>query len=155
MADYRTMFDKEHIGAWDLNGKDAVVTIEKVVAGKVGRGAQAEKKPILHFVGKTKTMVCNVTNARTIAAMFGNETKAWVGKKIAIYPTVAMFGGKEVDAVRVRPQPPRGASKEGDFDPPDPEVRAEMERRQAEASGRDMDEEERKRRIEAGEDPNA
>ena len=60
--DYRTMFDKENLGAWDLAGKDRVVTIEHVKPGKVGHGNKASKKPIISLVGKTKKFVCNITN---------------------------------------------------------------------------------------------
>lgn len=109
MPDYRTMFDKEHLGAWDLQGRDVTVTIEDVKAGQlVGEGGKKAKKPILRFVGKEKTMACNVTNARTIAGMYGNDVTAWRGKKITIYPTVTQFGGKEMECIRVRPTVPSG-----------------------------------------------
>lgn len=132
MADYRTMFDKDFIGAWDLDGKERVLTIASVEAGKVGHGNKASKKPIIRFKGAKKAFAVNVTNARAIAGMYGNDTRAWVGKPIAIYPTMADFGGKQVDAVRVRPTPPRGpAQARLDERPVDPEMRA----RQNEASG--------------------
>lgn len=109
MPDYRTMFDKEHLGAWDLQGRDVTVTIEDVKAGQlVGEGGKKAKKPILRFVGKEKTMACNVTNARTIAGMYGNDVNAWKGKKITIYPTMTQFGGKEMECIRVRPTVPTG-----------------------------------------------
>ena len=38
MTDYRSMFDREHLGAWDLpKDRDAVVTISKVTAGVLQR----------------------------------------------------------------------------------------------------------------------
>ena len=103
MPDYRTMFDKEHLGAWDLQGRDVTVTIEDVKAGQlVGEGGKKAKKPILKFVDKEKTMACNVTNARAIASMYGNDTTKWKGQKITIYPTITQFGGKEVECIRIR-----------------------------------------------------
>lgn len=109
MPDYRTMFDKEHLGAWDLQGRDVTVIIESVKAGQlVGEGGKKAKKPILKFEGKEKTMACNVTNARAIAGMYGTDTTKWCGQKITIYPTVTQFGGKEVECIRVRPLKPEG-----------------------------------------------
>jgi hypothetical protein len=107
MTDYRTMFDKEHLGAWDLQGRDVVVEIADVKAGTlVGEGGKKAKKPILKFKGKEKTMACNVTNAKAIATMYGTDTEKWIGKRITIYPTMTQFGGKDMECIRVRPQQP-------------------------------------------------
>lgn len=156
MSDYRSFFDKEFIGAWDLAGRDVVVEIAAVKAGKVGHGNKASKKPILSFKGKSKTMTCNITNAGVIAQLYGNDTRKWVGKRITIYPTMTSFGGKEVDCIRVRPQIPGGKPREEDFEQADPAVRDEMVARQDAAAGRaPQSDVERQRLIDAGEDPNA
>lgn len=112
MSDYRTFFDKEHLGAWDLAGRDIVVEIAAVKAGTVGHGNKASKKPILAFKGKSKTMTCNITNASVIAQLYGNDTRKWVGKRITIYPTKTTFGRQTVDCIRVREKAPpaRGSS---------------------------------------------
>ncbi len=108
MPDYRGMFDRDHIGAWDLGGKDAVVTIAEVKAGElVGQGGRKAKKPIVKFEGKEKTFALNRTNGKIIATMYGADTAEWVGKKITIYPTQTQFGGDTVDCIRVRPQVPK------------------------------------------------
>lgn len=112
MADYRTMFDKEHLGAWDLQGREVVVTIADVKAGQlVGEGGKKAKKPIIRFEGKEKTFACNVTNAKAIAGMYGPDTTKWAGQRIAIYPTMTQFGGKEVECIRVKPQKPAAGAK--------------------------------------------
>lgn len=170
MSDYRTFYDKQHIGAWDLGGREVVVVIEAVKGGKVGHGEKASKKPIIKFRGKEKTLACNITNAGTIAKLYGNDTREWIGKAITLYPTTTTFGRETVDCVRVKPQFPKGKERQGDFEQPDPSTRAAMQSRQDRAAGRDSggddggeqpndgaDEEsaeERRRRIEAGEDPN-
>jgi hypothetical protein len=66
-----------------------------------------QKKLVLAFKGKDKKFVCNKTNARTIAAIFGNETDSWIGKEITIFndPTVSM-GDKVVGGIRVQYIPP-------------------------------------------------
>ncbi|MBM4442514.1 MAG: hypothetical protein FJ027_19020 [Candidatus Rokubacteria bacterium] len=107
MADYRSMFDREHIGAWDLEGRDVVVEIAGVRAGEViGAGGRKARKPVLSFAGKAKTMLCNSTNAKAIAAMYGNDAAAWVGKKITLYPSTTTLGAETVDCIRVRPGVP-------------------------------------------------
>lgn len=109
MADYRTLYDKEHLGAWDLQGREVVVTIESVRRGAVvGDGGKKASKAILKFVGKEKTMVCNVTNAKAIAGMYGNDTDAWIGKRIALFPTITTIGSEQRDCIRVRPAIPGG-----------------------------------------------
>lgn len=105
--DYRAMFDRDYIGAWDLGGRDVVVTIAKVEAGTLKNGSgKANKKPILHFVGKEKGFACNKTNGKAIAAMYGNDTRAWVGKRVTLYATKTSFGSEQVDCIRVRPTVP-------------------------------------------------
>lgn len=107
MPDYRTMYDKDYIGAWDLNGKDVTVTIAKVEAGSLtGQGGKKARKPVIHFEGKEKGFALNATNGKVIAGMYGTKTEAWIGKKITIYPTVTSFGSDQVDCIRVRPAVP-------------------------------------------------
>lgn len=135
--DYRAMFDKQHLGAWDLadreTGKprDVTLTIEKVHAGTVGHGQKASKKPVISFRGTKKTLACNVTNAAAIAGMYGNNTTKWIGQKITLYPTTTTFGRETVDCVRVRTRAPakNAASEElGEGNPVDPEMREKQNR---------------------------
>lgn len=119
MADYRTMFDSDWIRAWDLGGKDRVVTIVKVEAGELEnhRAKKKDRKPVVWFKGAKKPLALNKTNAKTIASMYGTDTTSWVGKTIAIYPTKTQFGNEEMDCIRVRPNVPKGKAE----DMPNPE----------------------------------
>lgn len=122
MADYRSMFDRDYIGAWDLGGKDVVVTIASVKAGELrAQGNRKEKKPIVYFVGKEKGFALNKTNAKTIAQLYGNDTTEWVGKRITIFPTTTTFGSDIVDCIRVRPRIPAGKSARSNAPPDTPE----------------------------------
>jgi hypothetical protein len=110
MGDYRKLYDKDYLGSWDLDGKDATLVIQKVVGGELtANGGRKSKKPLVYFEGtKTgKALVLNATNGKTIAAMYGNDTDEWVGKKITIYPTVTQFGAETVECIRVRPGIPK------------------------------------------------
>lgn len=113
MADYRSMFDREYVGAWDLEGRDVVVTIDRVTAGElVSEGNKKTKKPILHLRGKDKKIALNKTNSKIIASLYGTETTKWVGKQITIYPTTTKFGRDTMDCIRVRPVVPGGRAQE-------------------------------------------
>jgi hypothetical protein len=104
MTDVRKMFDKEYIYAYDLEGRDVTVTIERVVGGTlVGTGGKSNKKPIVYFKGTKKGLGLNITNARVIAGLYGGfDSEKWVGKRITLYPTTTTFGSQTVDCIRIR-----------------------------------------------------
>ena len=104
MTDYRTMFDSDFVGAWDLP-EDRIVTIARVEPLQVGK--EKKLKPIVHFAEPgMKPLVCNKTNAKAICAMYGNYVEAWIGKKITIFRTQTDSFGEIVDCIRVRPGMP-------------------------------------------------
>ena len=76
------------------------VTIDDVVLEELGE--TKEEKPCLTFKDSEKMMALNKTNALVIAAAYGEETNAWKGQKITLFATRVPFGGKLVDAIRVR-----------------------------------------------------
>lgn len=109
MPDYRTMYDKEFVYAYDLEGKDVTLTIERVSVGElVGTSGKKTKKPVVYFRGTQKGLALCVTNGKTIATLYGNKTEDWIGKRITIYPTTTIFGGATVECIRVRPAVPKG-----------------------------------------------
>ena len=114
MTDYRKLMDKPHLGAWDLpEGRDVIATIVKVEAGKVGFGAREQKRPLLFLEGSKgpleKPMVCNSTNAKAIAGMYGVHVEKWTDQPIALFIGQANDpnGGGMVPCIRVRPTPPK------------------------------------------------
>lgn len=122
MADFRSFFDQQFVGAWDLEGRDVTVTIAKVAGGEVmGDGGRKARKLILHFVNKDKPMVCNKTNAKTIAALYGNDASEWTGKAITLYPTTTSMGGETKECIRVRPRVPVRTKAAPAAKDPDPE----------------------------------
>lgn len=114
MPDFRSFFDYKWVRAWDLGGREVTVVIERVEAG-ILENKQAKKRdkaPILYLRGAKKPLALNKTNAKTIAGLYGNNTDAWIGKSITIYPTRTTFGPDEVDCIRVRPQVPKGKAED-------------------------------------------
>jgi len=68
----------------------------------------SETKWVCHLEEFDRGLVLNKTNIRLIAAFLGNDTSAWMGRKIVIFndPMVS-FGGRTVGGIRVRA--PKGA----------------------------------------------
>ena len=109
MPHWKSMTDRDYVYAFDLQGKDTVVTIERVTAGELtAAGGRKSKKPLCYFKGKQKPLAMNATNCKTVAALFGNLTEDWVGKKITLYPTTTTMAGVECECIRIRPQVPSG-----------------------------------------------
>jgi len=108
-TDVRTMFDKDYLYSYDLQGRDVTVVIDRVKAGELtGVGGKKNKKPVVFFKGAKKGLGLNITNARTIAGMYGGfEVEKWIGKSITLYPTTTTFGDRTVDCIRIRPEIPK------------------------------------------------
>lgn len=109
MPDYRIMFDRNYLGHLDLGGRDVTLTITKVKGGElIAVGGRKSRKPIVHFSADIKPLICNKTNAKTIAAMYSNITEEWVGKRITLFTSMTRNpdGGGEVECIRVRPKVP-------------------------------------------------
>lgn len=92
-------FPSNYIRAADLQGRDVLVTMADVKMEDIG----SDHKPVLYFKGKEKGLVLNKTNGAMISELYGDDTDAWFGKPIGLYPTKTDFQGKRVDAIRVKP----------------------------------------------------
>jgi hypothetical protein len=117
--DVRSMYDKEYLYAYDLDGADVTVCIERVKPGElVGTGGKKSKKPVVFFRGKTKGLALCITNTKTIGTMYGSFRAAdWVGKWVTLYPTTTQFGGENRECIRIRPVIPKAKQQK---DPPPP-----------------------------------
>jgi hypothetical protein len=113
MPHYKSMFDdKDYLFAFDLQGRDVTVTIERVEAGVImGEAGRKSKKPMVTFRGAKKKLALNKTNGKTIAQLYGTDTAGWVGKAVTIYPTTTTFGNETVECIRVRPIAPKSNGK--------------------------------------------
>lgn len=123
--DVRSLFDKAYLYAYDLQGRDFTMTIAKVTGGTlVGTGGKSNKKPIVFFQGAKKGLALNITNARTIAAMYGGfDSDKWIGKRVTLYPTTTQFGSQTVECIRIRPAIP--GAKVKDAAPVEPDAERE------------------------------
>lgn len=112
MPDYRTMFDLEFIAGFELGQREATFTIESVSGQKIkGAEGKENKRPVVVFTEKRRDgqpikLVVNKTNGRTIADLYGNDTKNWVGRRVTLFAMQVKAFGKTDLAVRVRPTRP-------------------------------------------------
>jgi len=93
-----SIFPSNFLRASDLQGRRIGVVIEDVVREDVGE----DKRAIMSFKNKTKRLILNKTNLRTIEEISGtDETDNWRGLQIVLYPTKVDYQGQRVDAIRV------------------------------------------------------
>lgn len=106
------LFPSDYLGAFDCNGKDLTLTIASVSKQELQiRGGGKKIKPVLAFKDHKKKIVLNVTNADSIAVMYGTKAESWVGKSVTFYPTKTHCGRETVDCIRVREKAPGPTSQ--------------------------------------------
>ena len=105
--DINAAFPSEYLKAADLQGREVEVKMSFVDMQEVDN----EMKPILRFQGKDRGLVLNKTNANTITDLYGDETEAWEGKPIILFPTTTDFQGRSVKCIRVK------GIRQADIDP--------------------------------------
>ena len=108
------VFPSKYIAAADLNNQNVRVTIARVEIEKIGD----DTKPVIYFKGKQKGLVCNKTNSKAIAMIYGDETDDWAGGELILFPIMTDYQGKPVEAVRVRAPQPKDNPKPQQNDPP-------------------------------------
>ena len=100
-------FSSKFLKTSDLKGREVTVRIEGIEPVVMPDG---QKKPIMKFEGKEKTMVLNKVNASKIASAYGDDMGGWRGKEIILYPDETNFNGQMVPCLRVRvPQAAKAA----------------------------------------------
>jgi hypothetical protein len=99
---YREMRSSAYIGADDLQGRPAVLTVVKVVTRELlTEKGEPEVRGVVRFKEARKELIVNVTNAMCLAAMFGDNPQNLVGKRVTIAPEMDRLQGKTVPCVRV------------------------------------------------------
>lgn len=113
MAHWRVFLDSDVIRYVDLDGKDYDVKITAIKKDKVkGSGGKTTGKAFLTLEGREKPLACGTETLAQIAALYGNDTRAWIGKWITLWPDPTVkYGGQAVGGVRVRPKAPQPETK--------------------------------------------
>lgn len=107
-----TFFESAYLSWSDLGGHDFVVTIAGIKRGEVKSEKGTSVKAIVSLTEFSKPMVVNRTNAKRIAALYGKDTDAWIGRRITIFPTTVPFGDEDVNCIRVRKEAPGNGQAE-------------------------------------------
>lgn len=105
MTHFKKLQNPHYIGAYSLNpGEERTVTVDRITTEQVTGpdGRKKEECVVAYLVGE-KPMILNVTNCKTLAALYGTPyVELWAGKKFTIYAaTVNAFGGP-VEALRIK-----------------------------------------------------
>jgi hypothetical protein len=91
-------FPSKFLKASDLGPLTPIVTIAKVVMETVGD----DPRVVMYFVGKTKGLPLNRTNANTLEEITGSaETDTWIGLRIKLFVDKVEFQGRRVPALRI------------------------------------------------------
>jgi hypothetical protein len=93
-------------------------------------GKNKERKLVIWFTNDKRGLVLNHINNRTIRSAYGDACDGWAGKIVAVFPTLAEYGGRMMPALRVRipapkgdePKPPPVADPEVDDDDMNDEI---------------------------------
>src|SRR6516162_3181488 len=97
------VFPSEFLKSSDLGGNEAQKQFKvKIQDVRVWQDPQGGRKLSLGFVNSEKRLLANITNTRTIAKVFGEETDVWLGKIIVLYVALVDFKGEQVEGIRVR-----------------------------------------------------
>lgn len=96
-------FPSDYLAAVEFKGRDVTLTITSVSKEPLKMmDGSTKHKMLLRFKGTEKKLVCNKTNADSIAQLYGTKAEEWVGKRVTLYPTRCLAFGDMVDCVRVR-----------------------------------------------------
>lgn len=105
---WKNYVDKDYLGSHNLEkGEEMLLTIarfegEEMVQKVDGKKDEKVAKQVLYFEEDVPKMILNITNATTIANLYGSHPDQWVGKKIQIYAASVKAFGKQQDALRIR-----------------------------------------------------
>lgn len=100
------MFPRRYATGEDLQGKAVTLTIARVAQEEMRpqAGAPPVKKHVVYFKGAVKGVILSRTLAYQIADAVGDEdTAAWPGKRVTLYPVPLQVAGQNRVAIRARP----------------------------------------------------
>jgi hypothetical protein len=98
---------KADVDVPDLEDGGIVLTISSVEMKAMKGDDGNEQKVIVEFEEVDKGLVCNKTNATTIAGLYGDDTDDWIGQKVQLYAKDVEFQGKMTRGIRVSTRAPR------------------------------------------------
>ena len=113
LTHWKKLTNPNYIGAYSLEpGQDMTLTIKTVAKQMIkGTDGKEEEAMIITFTENVKPMICNKTNAKTIAKLHKSPyIEQWAGKQIQIFATPVTAFGSTTDALRIRDFLPKSES---------------------------------------------
>lgn len=106
MTKVSDMFPSKYLKASDA--EEPITLTMTVVAWESmkDKDGNSEDKPVLYFKEVEKGMVLNITNAKTISNLYGDEVEAWNGKQIVLHAMDVTAFGETKPALRVSTKKP-------------------------------------------------
>jgi hypothetical protein len=96
-------FPSAYLNQDDVRAGPIRATIADVRIETLGRGDDANERPVIHFREDLKTFALNQTNWEVLEKTYGPDSVAWVGKPIELYHDPGVkFGRETVGGVRIR-----------------------------------------------------
>ena len=103
MPSINDIYSGDYLKAADILGKTVPVRINGFSVKEFENNGKVERKLVLAFEGKGKTLVVNKTNASIISSNIGTDDYSqWVGKTITLTTRKVESRGQVVDAIRVQ-----------------------------------------------------
>ena len=123
MPSINDIYSGDYLKAADILGKTVLVRINGFSVKEFENSGKVERKLVLAFEGKGKTLVVNKTNASIISSNVGTDDYSqWVGKTITLTTRKVESRGQVVDAIRVKLEEPPPAPKPEPITKTDPDV---------------------------------
>jgi hypothetical protein len=103
---WQTMFKGNYITAVEFGDKVPTLTIADVRMVKLEQDDGRQKdKGVIFFSETERGWVLCKTNAMCLAAMFGDDTSAWVGKRVTLVSQMVNVGREKKPGIRVKGSP--------------------------------------------------
>lgn len=95
------LFPNRFIHADLLKGKKITLTIKNLDMEVMESDKGNKSAVVAYFVESPLQLGTNKTNGYCLKRMFGSNPRAWIGRKITIFPTTTRFGSDTVECIRI------------------------------------------------------
>lgn len=103
---YEALFKGAYIQAVEFGGKAPTMTIRGLdVVDLEDDNGKPKPKGVIWFRETDRGWVLNRTNAQCLAAMFGDETDGWIGKRVTLVSEIVSVGREKKPGIRVKGSP--------------------------------------------------
>lgn len=96
------LYGNRYLTAADLGGREPIVVMRAVAVEKVKQGRETEERLVLYFENAERGLMLNKTNALAIASLHGEETDAWLGRRIRLFESSEDYDGKTYRVIRIK-----------------------------------------------------